>query len=67
MAIEKAPAITDALDALSGLECMHAQLMTKVDSLYASLNIQDMFPELEGIPFDFVQILLLACDLKINI
>ncbi|KAG9309294.1 hypothetical protein JVU11DRAFT_10781 [Chiua virens] len=41
--------------------------MTKVDALYASLNIQDQFPELDGIAFDFVRVLLLARDLKINI
>ena len=66
-AVEKVPSMTDALDVLTGSECTHTQLMSKVDSLYASLNVQDIFPELEGIPFEFVRILLLARDLKINI
>ncbi|KAJ7648820.1 hypothetical protein B0H17DRAFT_863390, partial [Mycena rosella] len=35
--------------------------------LYASLNIQDSFPELQGLPLEFVQTLLLMRDLKINI
>ncbi|KAI6024402.1 hypothetical protein EDC04DRAFT_2541934, partial [Pisolithus marmoratus] len=35
--------------------------------LYASLNIQDKFLELDGVQLDFVQILLMARDLKINI
>ncbi|KAJ7704895.1 hypothetical protein B0H17DRAFT_920941, partial [Mycena rosella] len=35
--------------------------------LYASLNIQDSFPELQGLSLEFVQILLLMRDLKINI
>lgn len=66
-AVEKVPSMTDALDVLTGLERTHTQLMSKVDTLYASLNVQDIFPELEGIPFEFVRVLLLARDLKINI
>lgn len=65
--IEKIPSMTDTLDILAGLERTHTRLMSKVDSLYASLNVQDIFPELEGIPFEFVRVLLLARDLKINI
>ncbi|KAG1745423.1 uncharacterized protein EDB91DRAFT_1236330 [Suillus paluster] len=45
----------------------HQRLMDKVDVLYASLNINDKFPKLEGINIEFVQTLLLARDLKINI
>jgi hypothetical protein len=41
--------------------------MDKVDVLYASLNIHNKFPELEGINIEFVWTLLLAHDLKINI
>ncbi|KAG2122848.1 hypothetical protein BD769DRAFT_1331672, partial [Suillus cothurnatus] len=35
--------------------------------LYASLNIHNQFPELEGINFDFLQLLLMVRDLKMNI
>ncbi|EDR02582.1 uncharacterized protein LACBIDRAFT_308182 [Laccaria bicolor S238N-H82] len=42
-------------------------LKEKVEQPYASLNIQDSFPELEDIDLDFVKLLVLACDLKINI
>ncbi|EDR09026.1 uncharacterized protein LACBIDRAFT_296736 [Laccaria bicolor S238N-H82] len=42
-------------------------LKEKVEQLYASLNIQDSFPELEDIDLDFVKLLVLARDLKINI
>ena len=42
-------------------------MMMKVDALYAPLNVHNKFPELEGISLNFVQILLLVCDLKINI
>ena len=45
----------------------HAGLLNKVDTLYASLNVHDKFPELKGVNREFVQILLMACDLKINI
>ncbi|KAG2125361.1 uncharacterized protein EDB93DRAFT_1244054 [Suillus bovinus] len=55
------------LDAIESLERSHQRLMDKVDVLYASLNIHDKFPELEGINIEFVRTLLLARDLKINI
>ncbi|KAG1804538.1 uncharacterized protein BJ212DRAFT_1486658 [Suillus subaureus] len=41
--------------------------MDKVEVLYLSLNIHNKFPELKGIDLDFVRILLMAQDLKINI
>ena len=66
-AIEKGSTSDDTLSALGSLERTHGRLITKVDALYASLNVQTKFPELEGIGLDFVQILLLVCDLKINI
>lgn len=43
------------------------KLLAGVDSLYASLNIHEEFPELEGIDVEFLRILLLARDLKMNI
>ncbi|KAG2080593.1 uncharacterized protein F5147DRAFT_784178 [Suillus discolor] len=55
------------LDAIESLERSHQCLMDKVDVLYASLNVHDKFPELEGINIKFVWTLLLARDLKINI
>ena len=54
-------------DLLASLGRTHDRLKDKVDALYASLNIPDAFPELHGIDFDFIQILLMARDLKINI
>ncbi|KAJ7653000.1 hypothetical protein B0H17DRAFT_850644, partial [Mycena rosella] len=35
--------------------------------LYASLNIQNSFPELQALPLEFVRTLLIMRDLKINI
>ncbi|KAF8120229.1 hypothetical protein EV363DRAFT_1191626 [Boletus edulis] len=66
-AIEKEHGSDDTLDMLGSLERTHDRLMTKVDALYASLNVCDKFPELKGVSLDFVRILLLARDLKINI
>jgi len=65
--IEKENISDDTLGALGSLEQMHDRLMIKVDALYASLNVRDKFPELNGVSLDFIQILLLARDLKINI
>jgi len=57
----------NTLAALGSLERTHDRLITKVDALYESLNIQTIFPELDGISLDFIRTLLLARDLKINI
>jgi hypothetical protein len=43
------------------------RLKDKVQQLYESLNIEESFPELHNIDLDFVRLLLLARDLKINI
>ncbi|KIK11374.1 hypothetical protein PISMIDRAFT_122803, partial [Pisolithus microcarpus 441] len=65
--IEKGAASEGALNTLASLEHGHGQLLHKVDTLYSSLNIQDRFPELDGVSLEFVQTLFLAQDLKINI
>ncbi|KAG6369027.1 hypothetical protein JVT61DRAFT_1973 [Boletus reticuloceps] len=57
----------EALGIMQGLERTHERLMSKVDALYTSLNVQDQFPELKGVDFNFVHLLILARDLKINI
>jgi hypothetical protein len=56
-----------SLQALASLEETHEDLKHKMEVLYASLNIQDTFAELNGIDLEFVRTLLLARDLKINI
>ncbi|KAG1859382.1 hypothetical protein DFJ58DRAFT_840241 [Suillus subalutaceus] len=57
----------DTLEALESLERGHNRLMNKVEALYSSLNVHDRFPELHGINLEFVRILLMARDLKMNI
>ena len=55
------------LEVLDSMERMHNCLLEKVQALYSSLNVEDHFPELHGVNLDFVRILLMAHDLKINI
>ncbi|KAG6374455.1 hypothetical protein JVT61DRAFT_4497 [Boletus reticuloceps] len=66
-AIEKDPTAKDALEVLDSMERSHLRLLDKIEVLYASLNVQDQFPHLEGVPLQFVRTLLMARDLKINI
>ncbi|KAG1901765.1 uncharacterized protein F5891DRAFT_1187232 [Suillus fuscotomentosus] len=51
--LEKETALDDTMNALDGLEKGHQCLMEKVEALYASLNIHDRFPELQGVNLDF--------------
>ncbi|KIM65572.1 hypothetical protein SCLCIDRAFT_112546, partial [Scleroderma citrinum Foug A] len=69
--IEKGNASPGVLEALVSLERSlqrgHTRLMTKAEALYSSLNVHEQFLELTNVSLDFVQILLMARDLKINI
>ncbi|KAK1222720.1 hypothetical protein PQX77_014425 [Marasmius sp. AFHP31] len=58
---------SDALFILRNLEKLHAKLKTEAEGLYASLNIDDQYPHLKGIPLEYLHTLLLARDLKITI
>ncbi|KAK0474719.1 hypothetical protein EDD18DRAFT_1313370 [Armillaria luteobubalina] len=52
---------------LSQLSHIHQLLCMQIDQLYTSLNVGQSFPELASLDITFVQTLLLAHDLKINI
>ncbi|KAG1770194.1 hypothetical protein EDD22DRAFT_977211 [Suillus occidentalis] len=65
--LEKDAASGDTLDVLESLQRGHDRLMAKVEALYSSLNVHDRFPELNGVNLDFVRVLLIARDLKMNI
>ncbi|KAJ7593150.1 hypothetical protein C8J56DRAFT_780606, partial [Mycena floridula] len=52
---------------LIALDLNLSSLISKSEELYASLNITDRFPSLEGFNIRFAQTLLIAWDLKINI
>lgn len=55
------------LDLLSGLHEEREHFTEKLDEIYSSLNIPDTFPELRNVNFEFVHVLLMARELKINI
>ena len=52
---------------LQSLQRTHGETLSKVEELYTSLNVTDIFPEIEGLPLEFVRMLLLVRDLKMNI
>jgi hypothetical protein len=52
---------------IDGLSRTHECLKRKVNSLYMSLNVHMVPPELKGINPDFIRALFMARDLKINI
>ncbi|KAH7905365.1 hypothetical protein BJ138DRAFT_1138299 [Hygrophoropsis aurantiaca] len=57
----------ETISTLESLERGHDRMITKVEALYSSLDVQDKFPELQGIDLEFARTLLMARDLKINI
>ncbi|KAF7972323.1 hypothetical protein HWV62_18424 [Athelia sp. TMB] len=57
----------DVKSSLCGLMECQSGLQAQVERLYASLNIQDQFPELAGVNIEFIRTLLLARDMKINV
>ncbi|KIJ14126.1 hypothetical protein PAXINDRAFT_13039 [Paxillus involutus ATCC 200175] len=65
--IQKSNMSKDTLSVLDSMEHSHGRLLDKIETLYASLNVQDKFPELQGVQLDFIRILLMARNLKINI
>ena len=52
---------------LNSLQQSHSRTIDQVEKLYASLNVPDDFPELQGLSLPFVRTLIMARDLKINI
>lgn len=52
---------------LIGLQETHDQLSDRVEDLYVSLNIQESYPDLQGVGLDFIRTLIMARDLKVNI
>ncbi|TFK54454.1 hypothetical protein OE88DRAFT_1624486 [Heliocybe sulcata] len=65
--LAKAAAPETSLVILQQLISTHSKLMSHAEALYASLNITDSFPHLQGVNYDFVRLLILARDLKMNI
>jgi hypothetical protein len=65
--ISKSSPSKESLRLVKSLQETHEHLKTKVEALYASLNVHESFPELQGLDLEFVRTLLMARDLKINI
>ena len=57
----------EAHKAIKSLKKNHSCLLKNIELLYASLNVSDTFPELDGLLLDFVRVLLMTRDLKTNI
>lgn len=57
----------DSLTHIRHLQSTHETLSSQAEALYASLNIHDSFPELRGLPLEFVRTLIIMRDLKMNI
>ncbi|KAG6851039.1 hypothetical protein C0991_009712 [Blastosporella zonata] len=64
LALSESPS---SLDILNGLRDHQEHTKDRIEDLYASLNVEESFPDLEGVDFDFLRKLLVARDLKINI
>lgn len=57
----------DTLSLVNNLTATSDVLSSQVDRLYNSLNVPGRFPELQQCSLDFVRLLLITRDLKINI
>ncbi|KAI1782383.1 hypothetical protein LXA43DRAFT_1068847 [Ganoderma leucocontextum] len=66
-AISEDASNTEAYRFFESLCRTHNETVGKVEELYSSLNVTDAFPEIQGLPLEFVRTLLMARDLKINI
>lgn len=60
--LNTADTVSDSI--VNALHDQQKLVVRKIDELYASLNIQESFPELQGLDLEFVRTLLLLRDLK---
>ena len=65
--IAQGEAPKDSLATIVTMEHTQQQLQEESERLYASLNIDNSYPEFQGMSLEFVRTLLLTRDLKINI
>ncbi|KAG6882608.1 hypothetical protein C0992_011226, partial [Termitomyces sp. T32_za158] len=56
-----------SLRVLASLQEHHEQLKDDIEDLYASLSVEESYPELRGVDLEFIKTLLIARDLKINV
>ncbi|KAG6819416.1 hypothetical protein H0H93_012076, partial [Arthromyces matolae] len=67
VALSKAKPAKKSLKILANLQDHHEQLKDDLHKLYSSLTVLESFPELSGVDLEFVKLLLIARDLKINV
>ncbi|KAG6884437.1 hypothetical protein C0992_006324, partial [Termitomyces sp. T32_za158] len=65
--LAKALPSPESLRILTSLQDHHERLKDDIEDLYTSLSLQDSYPELQGVDLEFVKLLLIARDLKINV
>ena len=65
--ISQGEAPKDSIATILTMEQTQQRLQEESERLYASLNIHDSYPKLQGMSLEFVRTLLLARNLKINI
>ncbi|KAG6862631.1 hypothetical protein C0991_011149, partial [Blastosporella zonata] len=65
--LSKNNAPTASLELINKLQKTQDDLKDDAEALYTTLNVHDSFPELCHVDLEFVKILLMARDLKINI
>ncbi|KAG6822221.1 hypothetical protein H0H92_014768, partial [Tricholoma furcatifolium] len=56
-----------SLQHIASLQQMQDELKDHTEALYSSLNVHEAFPELRGVDYEFVRLLIMARNLKINI
>ncbi|KNZ79946.1 hypothetical protein J132_08423 [Termitomyces sp. J132] len=67
LTLSESTATPRSLRSLASLQNNQEQLKHDIEDLYASLSIQESFPELRGVDLEFIRILVIARDLKINV
>lgn len=67
LTLSKAAPSPHSLWILANLQNHHKKLKDDIEDLYASLSVEDSYPELRGVDLEFVRMLLIARDVKINV
>ncbi|KAG6914810.1 hypothetical protein DXG01_015200 [Tephrocybe rancida] len=67
LTLSKTSPTPNSLRILGNVQNYHEQARDHIEELYASLSVQESFPELHGVDLKFLRKLLVARDLKINV
>ena len=61
------PVPPNTLLLISQLQTAQTNMIAKIEKLYTTLNVDQIFPQLDGLPVEFVRVLIAARDLKMNV